>query len=263
MDSMRDYMEVFKKYIRFFNLLSVLVLTSITNSEESKVLNSFQVNAEKCMIETTKTVIPKNVKFLVKNSIPSGRVVCSEPGKDGCITKTLLVTKQGEKVISKELLSTNTVKPKEAIYFASPLGYKTSRGMFNRTKCITMRASAYSTSPEENGGYTTSKTGHPLHYGIAAIDPRVIPLNSWLYVEGYGLALACDIGGAIKGDRIDLCHQTVEQANRYGRKVVKVHILSVPPGESSLDYARIKRKNTKHSKQHGLTTSGYNQPKYS
>ncbi|MEI8282281.1 MAG: 3D domain-containing protein [Armatimonadota bacterium] len=51
-------------------------------------------------------------------------------------------------------------------------------------------------------------------------------LGSLLYVEGYGFAYAADTGGAIKGNRIDLCFSTNAQCNRFGRQAVIVHVLS-------------------------------------
>ena len=51
-------------------------------------------------------------------------------------------------------------------------------------------------------GYTRS--GVPLTKGIVAVDPRVIPLGSKLYIPGYGFAVAGDTGGGIIGDMIDL-----------------------------------------------------------
>jgi 3D (Asp-Asp-Asp) domain-containing protein len=74
-------------------------------------------------------------------------------------------------------------------------------------------------------GTGRTRTGRRATYGVVAVDPRVIPLGTMVYVEGYGLALACDTGGAIKGHRIDLCYDSNYEANRYGRKHVKVHIL--------------------------------------
>jgi len=50
-------------------------------------------------------------------------------------------------------------------------------------------------------------------------------LGSRLYVPGYGHALAADVGGAIKGNRIDLCFDTYNEAIQYGRRTVKVYIL--------------------------------------
>jgi 3D (Asp-Asp-Asp) domain-containing protein len=58
-----------------------------------------------------------------------------------------------------------------------------------------------------------------------AVDPRVIPLGSLVYVEGYGMGLACDTGSAIKGNRIDLLMASSSQANAWGRRKVVVHVL--------------------------------------
>ena len=62
--------------------------------------------------------------------------------------------------------------------------------------------------------------------GVVAVDPRVIPLGTLLYVEGYGFAIASDIGSAIKGNKIDLCYTTRKEALRFGRKKVRVHIFA-------------------------------------
>lgn len=49
-----------------------------------------------------------------------------------------------------------------------------------------------------------SGTGTPVQRGIIATDPRVIALYTRMYVPGYGLGQALDVGGAVKGMRIDL-----------------------------------------------------------
>lgn len=60
---------------------------------------------------------------------------------------------------------------------------------------------------------------------VIAVDPSVIPLGTKVYVEGYGYATAEDIGGAIKGNRIDVFIPTQSGALEWGRKQVKVTIL--------------------------------------
>lgn len=92
-------------------------------------------------------------------------------------------------------------------------------------RSISLVATGYSPDPRENGGWTRTATGLPIGYGAAAVDPRVVPLGTKMYIEGYGYAFACDTGGAIQGHRIDLAYDSYRLANTKGRKTVKVWIL--------------------------------------
>jgi uncharacterized protein YabE (DUF348 family)/3D (Asp-Asp-Asp) domain-containing protein len=56
----------------------------------------------------------------------------------------------------------------------------------------------------------------PAGWGLVAVDPRVIPLGSRLYLEGYGYAVAGDTGGVIKGDKIDVCFWGADSNASYG-----------------------------------------------
>ena len=74
-----------------------------------------------------------------------------------------------------------------------------------------------------NGKYTA--TGSRLRKGLVSVDPKLIPLGTRLYIEGYGYAVADDVGGAIKGHRIDLAFDSRAEALQFGRQSVKVYIL--------------------------------------
>jgi 3D (Asp-Asp-Asp) domain-containing protein len=74
-------------------------------------------------------------------------------------------------------------------------------------------------------GYALSgrtATGLPVGWGIAAVDPSVIPLGTHFYVPGYGEAVAADTGGAIYGSTVDLWFPTETQANAWGRRTVTI-----------------------------------------
>ncbi|MFT8872201.1 MAG: peptidoglycan-binding protein [Sporolactobacillus sp.] len=81
-----------------------------------------------------------------------------------------------------------------------------------------------------NGCSGTTATGINLIQNpdakVVAVDPSVIPLGTKLYVEGYGYAVAADTGGAIKGQKIDLFFNSNADALQWGRRTVKVQILS-------------------------------------
>ncbi len=67
-------------------------------------------------------------------------------------------------------------------------------------------------------------SGLPVGPGIVAVDPRVIPLGTRLFVPGYGPAIAADTGTAIKGNIIDLWMPSTADALRWGRRTVTITI---------------------------------------
>ncbi len=77
--------------------------------------------------------------------------------------------------------------------------------------------------------------GNKLELGTIAVDPRVIPLGSTVYVTGYnhnGLPVkgmtfkATDTGGAIKGNRIDIfLPGSNDQISSFGIQNVKIYVL--------------------------------------
>ncbi|MBO6179306.1 MAG: peptidoglycan-binding protein [Selenomonadaceae bacterium] len=90
-------------------------------------------------------------------------------------------------------------------------------------KTITMHATAYSPQDPGVGKYTA--TGARVRKGIVAVDPKVIPLGTKLYIEGYGEAVAADVGGGIKNYVIDIAFDTHSEAIAFGRRNVVVTIL--------------------------------------
>ncbi len=94
-------------------------------------------------------------------------------------------------------------------------------------KPLPMLATGYSTHSNSTAPFDdgVSALGIPAGYGLVAVDPDVIPLGTRLYVEGYGYAIAADVGGEIDGRRIDLCFENPRDAIQFGREWVKVHVL--------------------------------------
>jgi 3D (Asp-Asp-Asp) domain-containing protein len=67
-------------------------------------------------------------------------------------------------------------------------------------------------------------SGLPVGIGVVAVDPRVIPLGTRLFIPGYGPGVAADTGSAIKGNIIDLWMPTTAQARAWGRRTVTITI---------------------------------------
>ncbi len=99
---------------------------------------------------------------------------------------------------------------------------------------IECRASAYCACKICCGPYARgiTSTGTQVKVGSVAVDPRVIPYGTRMFIVSndgsvvYGYAVAEDCGGAIKSDRIDLYHNTHGEALIFGRKDCTVYILA-------------------------------------
>ncbi|MCM2532840.1 3D domain-containing protein [Neobacillus pocheonensis] len=95
-------------------------------------------------------------------------------------------------------------------------------------KEITVKATAYTASCEGCSGITATGVNIKANPDarVIAVDPKVIPLGSKVYVEGVGEAIAADTGGAIKGNRIDVFVPSEQNAINFGVKYLKVTILN-------------------------------------
>lgn len=145
-----------------------------------------------------------------------------------------------EKIIKEPVKRITEVAPRnnmENYQIASAGSIQTSRsGDIAYSRVLSMTATGYDASscgktPGQRG-YGITATGRVAQYGVVAVDPRVIPLGTKLYIESadgryvYGTAIAADTGGAIKGNKIDLCFNTNREALNFGRRAVKVYVLN-------------------------------------
>ena len=90
-------------------------------------------------------------------------------------------------------------------------------------RAMYVSASGYSAHDPGNSRHTAS--GTLVRHGVIAVDPRVIPLGTCVFIPGYGKAVAEDIGGAIKGHRIDVAFDSHEEALAFGRRDLEIIIV--------------------------------------
>lgn len=166
--------------------------------------------------------IPFKTERRDDHSMERGVTSIVQQGKDGLLQKTVKITLRNGKEVSREVVGEKILRqPVTKIVAVGTVRTKTvSRGgTIKFSKSLRMDSSAYSYT-----GRNTASGVYP-YKGAVAVDPRVIPLGTRLYIEGYGYAKALDIGSAIKGNKIDLFFETQGQALRWGRRPVKVYIL--------------------------------------
>lgn len=207
-------------------------LDRVTPPLEAKIESNLVVNITRVeVIDVTRTrEIPPPVEYKADPSLRRGEVVEIKPGKPGKIQDvTRIYYKNGKETTRVNLKSQIIEQPvsKVARVGTHPVPAPVSRGIAPGKRVLQMIATAYDPGPGSCGASADGRTatGHIAQKGVCAVDPRVIPLGTKLWIDGYGYALACDTGGAIKGNRIDVCFNTRWEALRWGRRVVTVYII--------------------------------------
>ena len=191
------------------------------------------------VLETEDSVIPFESQVTKNRNVEFGIVKVIQEGKDGSrrshIQKEYVNGILTSSVIVKDEIISEPVT--HIVEKGSRDFIVTSRGETGYRSATTMTATAYDAgfaSTGKNPGdkyYGITASGTKVRPGVVAVDPRVIPLGTKLYIQSldgtkdYGFAIAEDKGGAIKGNRIDLYFEARSDALKFVRRKVKVFIL--------------------------------------
>ncbi len=202
--------------------------------------------------EDVTETIPYKTENRNNSSLQKGTTKVAQAGKNGSKVVTYEVKyKNGVEIERKAV---NTVVKQNAVTKIVDIGTKTkssaaktssassgggsSQKGFSYSKVLTCSASAYDLSYESCGkhpgdpNYGITASGMRAQYGVVAVDPRVIPLGTRLYIEAvdgswtYGYCVAGDTGGGIKGNKVDLFYNSRSEALAFGRRQAKVYILN-------------------------------------
>lgn len=188
-----------------------------------------EVKIDRVVVENldNKIEIPFETESRENNDMFEGEKKVITKGEVGQKTESLKNTYVNGVLETTEVLKSEITKDpvKEVVEVGTKKGTQAPNGK-NAKRVIVMQATAY----DPTAGSKTAM-GTRARVGAVAVDPRVIPLGSKLYIESmdgfasYGYATAEDTGGAIKGNRIDLFYNSNAEANRFGRRNVKVYVL--------------------------------------
>ena len=187
-------------------------------------------------IETITEPIQYAVERHITPSLSSGVENVRQAGKMGEHRRNYEVIYLGNEEYIREFVGETVIEPVSRIIdvgVGGALGTltDTSRPSFRYARRLTMNATAYTAGFSCTGkhpdhpAYRITASGREVEHGIVAVDPRVIPLGTRLYVEGYGFSLAADTGSAIRGYAIDLFMECWDAAIQFGRRDLTVFVL--------------------------------------
>jgi uncharacterized protein YabE (DUF348 family) len=176
--------------------------------------------------QTREKPILYTVERRADNTLEQGVTHIMVAGRDGLKRETAIVRYEDGREITATVLEEQVITPPqpEIVLVGTRDTVETSRGTMRFSRALVMEATAY--LPTDGNGEGITAIGIPARHGIVAVDPKVIPLGARVYVTGYGVALAADTGGAIRGEKIDLCMENASEAWKFGRRSVKVYVLA-------------------------------------
>ncbi|MCY0877548.1 MAG: 3D domain-containing protein [Firmicutes bacterium] len=166
--------------------------------------------------------LPYGTQQVRDNTLPQGQVMLEHPGQEGI-------------ALAVGSHKTPWLPPRPAVVAVGTETVHTLKvgGVTYRyDRVLTMMTTAYNGSWAMNGaaGPVAAWNGQPLRPGDVAVDPAIIPLGTYLYIDGYGPARAVDTGSDIWGDHIDLFfNESDVKVALYGIQFHKVYVLTQPP----------------------------------
>lgn len=213
---------------------------------------NLEVKITRVRTELVETKHPITYSVIEKKDaqLESGKKKVVTTGKEGVLVKKLERVYEDGKLVREEVKEEIVAKPavqqvvavgtrKPATLVASaesvPGGLVKLNGKEVKVKKTlkNVTLTAYSAGPESTGkkpgdkGYGITRSGTKVQEGrTIAVDPKVIPLGWWVYIEGVGLRRAEDTGSAVKGSKIDIYYESEKTADKFGtKKGYTVHVI--------------------------------------
>jgi len=215
-------------------------LDELSCARDAEVIDGMKVQLVRVTTydRTETKTIRHSKKIITSYELTGGETKLQQKGEDGEKVLTYRVTMRDGVEVGETLVSetvTKEAKPEITVRGVKGgantvrNGVITSRsGNFRYKKAIQVTATAYTC---EGKSWNITKSGAVARVGLIAVDPRVIPLGTRMYIESpdgsfvYGTAVAADTGGAIKGNKIDLYFDTYRECINFGRRQMMVYIL--------------------------------------
>ena len=164
---------------------------------------------------------PINTEQLTKGCINATTVNFREKGNLDAKVYYTLDKNENIQIISKEDEWTKVIHDNKTGYvYSKYISEKDSAEQNIDYKTMNVTATAYA-------GDTITSTGTTPKWGTIAVDPKVIPYGTKIYIPKFDkVFIAEDTGSAIKGNKIDIFMDTEEHCNKWGVKKIDIYVLS-------------------------------------
>ena len=218
----------------------------LSHSLDAPLSDGMEVRIDRVVTreEVYTRTIPQDRREVLDPTLPPGLRQVLQPGQAGELRCTAQVTYVNGRETARQVLSQyqtrpavetlvalGTGEPQEETALTIADGYITlpTGEVLTYTGTATIRATAYTHT--DAGCDRITATGTTVHMGTVAVDPRYIPYGTRMFIVSndgayvYGISVAEDCGGAIKGDRMDLYFPTYAECIQFGRRVCTIYFL--------------------------------------
>lgn len=254
-DAMKKLISIDKEIVTEINdKKSELIADAQVVEEKKDNLNTLKISIENDLSEVNKKKEEQEIVLADLNSKKDDLMAIIEENEVNLLSHSLSVINSGSSSISElrdALTNLNYMLPQLNSNYALALAQegiasandqiatiessnleKNVSSVINTSTSGTYLSTLSMIATAYTGGSFTAMglkpTRDPNGLSTISVDPSVIPLGSKVYVEGYGYAIASDTGGAIKGNKIDLYMNSLQDCYAFGRQTVTVHIVAYP-----------------------------------
>lgn len=221
----------------------------VSHDMEDKVSGGMEITVtyHETVTETYTEAVPFEIRELSDNRLAKGERQILAEGADGEQLCTAQVTYVNGVEVNRTVLTTEVTQPAKEemvavgtadesqditgeLYIGDGVIVLEDGEVLTYDKTMDVVATAY--SHYDAGCDMTTSTGTTVHWGTVAVDPRMIPYGTKMFIVTssgdfvYGVSAAEDCGGSIKGNRVDLYMPTKSQCFSFGKRNCTIYFLT-------------------------------------
>ena len=213
---------------------------------ETETYDGMELNIDRwvTVTETFTEEVAYDTEYVSEKLMLKGDEKVVTEGVNGLMEHTATVTYFNGQEVAREVISSEqTLAPVNQVIAQGTLEAEKGKLTIGDGVIVTadgevytykksMKAKATAYTHTDKGCDMITATGTTVHWGTVAVDPRVIPYGTKMFIVSndgkyvYGLSAAEDCGGSIKGNRIDLYMPTTSECFAFGVRNCTIYFLS-------------------------------------